>query len=177
MLYQMTEIFICILFLSLWLSHLSLLHCLCYKLCWNSRILLRALSISYFFRTHIYYHSFDKISSFDHVYNLLTTTHTRWSFNIIVPYFLTYTKIVSSLEHFDKKYQWISHFPEASYMPRKIRPCWFSHGVDILKKLQIISDIIQLSPAFVSILFKKKYLNNTAFSRCWYCLWWYYHFV
>jgi len=71
-----------------------------------------------------------KTSSFDHVYNLLTSTHTRSSFKNIIPYLLTYSKVVSSLEHFDKEYEWISHFPEAPYMPRNIRPCWLGHGVD-----------------------------------------------
>jgi len=55
--------------------------------------------------------AFDKISSFDHVYNLLTSTqthththtHTTSSFNIIILYVLTYTKVVSFLEHFDRK--------------------------------------------------------------------------
>jgi hypothetical protein len=41
-------------------------------------------------------------------------------------------------------------------VPRKIRPCWLSHAVHILKKLQImISDIIKLSPVLVCILFQK----------------------
>jgi len=156
-LYQMTEIFISIVFLSLWLSHFSLLHCLCYRVCWKSRVLLIVLKISYFFGTHSFYHSLWQtfiIRSCLPSPHQHTHTHTRSSFNIIILYMLMYTKFASSLEYFDRKYEWISHFSEASYMPRKIRPCWLSYCVDILKKLQIMnSDIIQLSPAFVSILF------------------------
>lgn len=48
MLYQMTEIFICIIFLSLCISNLSLLHCQWYRLPWSSRILLRVITVSYF---------------------------------------------------------------------------------------------------------------------------------
>jgi hypothetical protein len=90
------------------------------------------------------------------MFTISSPAHTRSIFNIIIPYVLTYTKFVSSLEHFDKKYKWIPHFSEASYMPRKIHPCWLSHGVDILKKLKIMkSDIIQLSPVFISMLHQK----------------------
>jgi hypothetical protein len=79
---------------------------------------------------------------------IFLTAYPRSGLNIIIQNVLTYTKVVS-FEYFDKKYEWISHFSETSYIPRIIHPSWLSHGVDILKKLQIVKpDIIQLSPVF-----------------------------
>ena len=83
------------------------------------------------------------------MFPLSSPLHPRSGFNIIIPYVLTYTNVVSSSEHSGEKYEWISHFSEASYMPRTMHPSWLSHGVNILEKLRIMKpDIKQLSPLF-----------------------------
>jgi hypothetical protein len=47
------------------------------------------------------------LTKFPHsiMFTISSPARTRSSFDIIIPYVLTYTRVVSSLEHFDKKYE------------------------------------------------------------------------